>query len=500
MIILLFIVNTFFKKQIQCNTHLIQHFKIINLTGGKKKKGGDLNKTFEIFPDKQQFFNQGENIYILDKPNEITNYLIKLFSKHKLNWSYEYSGEAIKYYPTYIFTNTDINQEEINKLLNYMFINQIYIINPINKKFDYNSKLHIIEINSKTDIIYNQYSPIFQTPLNNLDALFNTLSFIYLGKSISKFYYPEIFDRMFLVKYKYLNVGTTITAFNHGLTNWCQQKNRTIKLSDLNFMGQGFANICVTIPNYKHLLRVGLRLSSHLEFGSLNDEKISFLKKFGVDPFVNFYDYNFNPTCYRWMEVDKCKPIKSFENFKDFTNYDKHKLKHLLLRAKKLFNNPYSDRKINNNYIDYYSWYDLNMGNIMINDKNEYVIVDMDISFGKNWKNIQTNLSTSNFVDQNLTAYDFIGTKPLADTETYTLLYYVLKEHKYEYINNKIIEYFLIKLNYLRFLENQKLDMLISKTTDTEKQIELKNKFNTITKKIVDNLIHENFNFLPDDI
>lgn len=498
--ILLFIINAFFKKRTQniIITSSDQRFNDMNLTGGKKKKGSNLNKTFEIFPDKQQFFNQGENIYILDKQNEITNYLIKLFSKNKLNWSYEYSGEAIKYYPTYIFTKTDINQEKINKLLSYTFINQIYIIDPINKKFEYDPRIHIIEINPKTDIIYNQYSPIIQTPLNNLDVLFNTLSFIYLGKSISKFYYPELFDKMFLVKYKYLNVGTTISAFNHGLTNWCQQKNKTIKLSDLNFIGQGFANICVTIPNYKHLLRIGLRLSSYLELGSLNDEKIIFLKKFGVDPFVNFYDYNFNPIYYRWMEVDKCKPIKSFENFKDFTNYDKHKLKHLLLRAKKLFNNPFSDRKINNQFIDYYAWYDLNMGNIMINDKNEYVIVDIDITYGKNWKLIQNNLS--NFVDQNLTAYDFIGTKPLVDTETYTLLYYVLKEHNYEYINNKIIEYFLIKLNYLRFLENQKLDKLISETTNTEKQIELKNKFNTVTKKIIDNLIHENFNILPDNI
>ena len=277
-----------------------------------------------------------------------------------------------------------------------------------------------------------------------------------------------------------------------------KEKNKTLKLSELQFIGQGYFNVCIKIPHYNYLLRISLKQSPSIDPVELNEDKIQFLKKYGPSPIVVFHDYKFNPPHFRWMEVEECKPIKPFDNFKDFINYDQHKLKQLLIKAKKLFNNRISDRKINNSYVDFYSWYDLNMGNIMINKNGEYVIVDIDFTTGKNWKLIDSSLE--NTLNKNITAHNLIGTKPLADNETYTLLHYILKEHKHEYISNKIIEYFLIKLNYLRFLENQKLDKQISNTTDNNLRIALKNKFNVITKAIVDNLINEDFNQFPDSI
>lgn len=463
-----------------------------NLTGGRQ----EIN--YEIFPIKQQFFNQGENIYIFDEINNITSLLSKLFSKEHLNWSFTYDNEAIKYNPTYIITNPDISKEKINDLLKYTFINQIYIINSKFLNFDYDSRLHLIQISDTEDIIYGRNNPIYYVPQENLDKLFNTLSFTHLGKSLYENYYPLKINKLFLVKFKYLNINSSLVVLNNALNNWCRKKNKTLKLSELQFIGQGYFNICIKVPHYNYLLRISLKQSPHIDPTELNEDKIQFLKKYGPSPMVIFHDYNINPPHFRWMEVEECKPIKLFNNFKDFINYDQHKLKQLLIKAKKLFDNRATDRKINNNYIDYYSWYDLNMGNIMINKDGDYVIVDIDFSLGKNWKLIDSNLE--NPLNKNMTAYDFIGTKPLADNETYTILHYILKEHKHEYINNKIIEYFLIKLNYLRFLENQKLDIQISNTSDNNLQIELKNKFNVITKAIIDNLINENFNQFPDFI
>lgn len=483
LIILLFILLSTFKISTNIDNNLI---------------GGNQTINYEIFPIKQQFFNQGENIYILDEPNEITLSLSKLFSKLQLNWSFNYINEAIKYNPTYIITNPNINKEKLNELLNYTFINQIYVINSKFLNFDYDSRLYLIQISEKEDIIYGRNNPIYYISKENLNKLFNTFSFMYLGKSLIENYYPSIFDKIFLTKFKYLNISSSIIVLNNGLNDWCKKKNKILKLSELQFLGQGYFNVCIKIPHYIYLLRISLKQSPSIDPTEINEDKIQFLKKYGLKPMVEFNDYNINPPFCRWMEVEECKPIKSFNNFKDFTNYDKHKLKQLLMKAKKLFNNHATERKINNNYIDYYSWYDLNMGNIMIDKNGEYVIVDIDFSFGKNWKLIDSNLE--NTLDKNITAYHFIGTKPLADNETYTLLHYILKEHKHEYINNKIIEYFLIKLNYLRFLENQKLDIQISNTNDNNLQIELKNKFNVITKPIIDNLINENFNILPDFI
>ena len=470
------------------NTTNIQY----NLIGGKQ----ELN--YEIFQVKQQFFNQGENIYILDETNEITSSLSKLFSKEHLNWSFGYVDEAIKFNPTYIITNPDVSKEKVNDLLKYTFINQIYIINSKFLNFDYDSKLYLIQISNTEDIIYGRNNPIYYVSQENLDKLFNTLSFAHLGKSIYENYYPPIINKLFLVKFKYLNINSSLTVLNNGLNDWCRKKNKTLKLSELQFIGQGYFNVCVKIPHYNYLLRISLKQSPSIDPVELNEDKIQFLKKYGPSPIVVFHDYKFNPPHFRWMEVEECKPIKPFDNFKEFINYDQHKLKQLLIKAKKLFNNRISDRKINNSYVDFYSWYDLNMGNIMINKNGEYVIVDIDFTTGKNWKLIDSSLETT--LNKNITAHNLIGTKPLADNETYTLLHYILKEHKHEYINNKIIEYFLIKLNYLRFLENQKLDKQISNTTDNNLRIELKNKFNVITKAIVDNLINENFNQFPDSI
>ena len=466
------------------NTHSLNY----SMNGGLKKD------EYKIFPVKQQFHYQGENIFILDNQNEITEILINFFNEQKLNWSFGYQGEAIKYSPTYIITDSDITEEKIEDLLNYSFINQIYVINSKFKNFKYNSKLYLIQISDTEDIYYGRNNAIFYTTKQNLNKLFNTFSFMNIGKSSSDTYYPEIFNKILLTKIKYLNIVTSLNALNNALNDWCKKKNKTLKLSELHFLGQGLCNVCIKIPNYNYLLRVSLKLSPSLDPTELNDDKIDFLKKFGPSPMVKFNDYNFIPNYCRWMEVEECKPIQPFVNFKDFTNYDKNKLKQLLIKAKRLFSHNATERKINNNYIDYYCWYDLNMGNIMIDKNGDYVIVDIDFALGKNWKLIDSHLETT--LNKNITAYNLVGTKPLVDTETYTLLHYILKEHKYEYPNNKIIEFFLIKLNYLRFLENQQLDIKISNSNNTEEQIELKNKFNVITNEMIDNLINENFTIL----
>ena len=490
-IILLFIFNTFFKKQ--------QYIVIDNLKGGKKKNGGALNKTFEIFSDKQPFLYGAENIYILDKPNEITNNIIKTLSEFHLNWSYEYSGEAIKYNPMYIITNPDISEEQINKLLNYTFTHQLILINSKITDLQFNSKLFLIQISKNNDIIYGGKNIIYNVTINDLKVFLNTFSFVHLGKSIQPGYFLKPLRNIFLNRIKNVNVVNTIFGFNYGLNDWCQQKNRTLKLSELKFLGQGCNNVCVRIPDFDHILRISIRMSSPLDTNEISEVKLNFIKKYRPSPILKFYDYHIDPPNSVWMEVEECTPIATFENFKDYVNYDVKKLKRFLLQIKKLFDNNYTERKINDKYVDYYSWYDLNIGNIMLNKNGDYVLVDLDFAFGKNWKLISSNLD--NRLDKNVTPYDFIGKKIFSlNGDVYTFMYYILKRHKYEYHNNKIIEYFFNKYNYLRFLENKKLDKLISETTSVEKQIELKNKFNAITEKIVDNLIHENFNVLPDDI
>lgn len=516
------ILNCFNKKPVKTSENA--------LIGGAKaspKASSDNVKTPINAP---RYYFCGDTVFCFkdESDQRICDELMKILKNNNLSSINKSDYELLKYDVINVYTKiNEANLKQIREDIKNTSVVQSLIIvenNFDNFKFirsikDCSEKVIYIMVNTEKqkyvydyDITFGHKNYIIETNIEDLDLVLYEHAMIFLHNV----YLNSRGFGLKLVKERTINdalFAYYTRTFCIGCNNWAkkkvkQSKFKSIKLSDLTILGQGYMNVVFSCDKYDsdRIIRISVYRVPNRTHPDIDEERIELLinhQHKSDHPFVKIYDYEIDKDDYLWIEVDRCYPIEEFTYFKGYTNYDLKKLE-VLIRKVYNFLNVENKRLINGIAEKEWNWVDFNRGNIMKNSKGEYVIADLSLSpkfpFLKIANSIRNVFPT--IADLDAKIQDVMYTRDVGYNERMMILCWLVfnsknyREHKINFNDEHIHAKFIYAYYYYRYMLEQKYNERLEKAIKEGKSMEecrkIKNGFDELNeehlKMLMDNV------------